>query len=89
MALHPAQTASNFAWTIQPAVMAALISAFHVALAPTLVLAIFARRSAPKPDARRRTMAWLRFSTLSLSKMALLWLRAVRSDNPGAAAICP
>ena len=43
VAVHPADTASSFAWTIQPAVMAALIGAFYIALAPVLVLALFAK----------------------------------------------
>ncbi len=44
VALHPAQTAANFAWTIKPEVMAALIGSFYAALAPVVVLVIFARR---------------------------------------------
>ena len=44
VAWHPALTASNFAWAIRPEVMAALIGAFYVALAPVVVLLIFARR---------------------------------------------
>ena len=44
VAWHPALTASNFAWTIQPEVMAATIGAFYAALAPVMVLAIFVRR---------------------------------------------
>jgi hypothetical protein len=44
VAVHPAETATRFAWTIQPAVMAALFGAFYVALAPVVVLALFARR---------------------------------------------
>ena len=44
VALAPAQTSANFAWTIKPEVMAALFGAFYAALAPVLVLLIFARR---------------------------------------------
>ena len=44
VALDPANTATNFAWTIKPAVMASLIGAFYFALAPVMVLAILARR---------------------------------------------
>ena len=43
VALHPAETATRFAWTIQPPVMAALFGAFYVAVAPVVVLALFAR----------------------------------------------
>jgi hypothetical protein len=44
VALAPAQTGANFAWTIQPEVMAALFGAFYAALAPVAVLLILARR---------------------------------------------
>jgi hypothetical protein len=44
VALHPDQTSINFAWTIKPPVMAALIGSFYAALAPVVVLVIFARR---------------------------------------------
>jgi hypothetical protein len=44
VALHPDQTSANFAWTIKPPVMAALIGSFYAALAPVVVLVIFARR---------------------------------------------
>ncbi len=42
--LRPADTAASFAWTIKPEVMASLIGAFYIALAPVVVLALFARR---------------------------------------------
>ena len=41
--LRPADTAVNFAWTIRPEVMAALLGAFYVALAPSVVLVLLAR----------------------------------------------
>jgi hypothetical protein len=43
VAMRPADTASSFAWTVKPEVMAALIGAFYVALAPVVVLALFAK----------------------------------------------
>ncbi len=43
VALHPDLTAENFAWTIKPAVMAALFGAFYVALLPVAILLLFAR----------------------------------------------
>ena len=43
VALHPAATATNFAWTIKPEVMAATIGAFYASLAPVVVLVILAR----------------------------------------------
>ena len=42
--LQPAATATGFAWTVKPEVMAALIGAFYIALAPLVVLTLFARR---------------------------------------------
>ena len=44
VALRPAETATSFAWNIQPPVMAALFGAFYIALAPVVFLAMFARR---------------------------------------------
>lgn len=44
VALRPAETATSFAWNIQPPVMAALFGAFYLALAPVVFLAMFARR---------------------------------------------
>ena len=44
IARAPADTASNFAWPIQPVVMAAVFGAFYLAVAPTFVVAVRARR---------------------------------------------
>lgn len=44
VALRPAETATSFAWNIQPPVMASLFGAFYLALAPVVFLAMFARR---------------------------------------------
>ena len=44
VAVRPAETATSFAWTIQPAVMAAVFGAFYVALAPVVILALAAKR---------------------------------------------
>lgn len=44
LTLRPADTATGFAWTIKPEVMAATIGAFYLALAPSLLLATFAKR---------------------------------------------
>jgi hypothetical protein len=41
--LRPADTASSFAWTIKPEVMAALIGSFYMALAPVVILALVAK----------------------------------------------
>jgi hypothetical protein len=40
----PANTAANFAWDIQPVVMAAVIGAYYVSAAPLTLLPLFARR---------------------------------------------
>lgn len=40
----PAETATNFAWPIQPVVMAAVLGAFYFAVMITFVLAVSARR---------------------------------------------
>ncbi len=45
--LRPAETATRFAWTIKPEVMASLIGSFYLALAPVMVLALLARRWEP------------------------------------------
>jgi hypothetical protein len=44
IALHPAETATRFAWPVRPAVMAALIGSFYASLVPVVVLALFGRR---------------------------------------------
>jgi hypothetical protein len=41
---EPADTANNFAWPIQPVVMAALLGAFYMAVAPMFVVALVTRR---------------------------------------------
>ncbi|MDX8351275.1 hypothetical protein [Cognatiyoonia sp. IB215182] len=43
VAYDPANSASNFAWSIQPPVTAAMIGGFYLAIAPILILGIFAR----------------------------------------------
>ncbi len=44
VAVRPAETATSFAWTIKPEVMASLFGAFYIALGPVVLLALFARR---------------------------------------------
>src|SRR5205823_11862836 len=44
--------------------------------------------SAPKPALRASTIACARFSTSSLAKMLVMWLRTVLALNPSSAAIC-
>jgi hypothetical protein len=42
--VHPADSATNFAWPIQPVVMAAVLGAFYITSAPLFLLPLFARR---------------------------------------------
>lgn len=42
--IAPANSQSNFAWPIQPVVMAAVLGAFYVSSAPLFLLPLFARR---------------------------------------------
>lgn len=42
--LSPVDSASNFAWPIQPVVMAAVLGAFYITSAPLFLLPLFARR---------------------------------------------
>jgi hypothetical protein len=42
--LFPADTRTNFAWPIQPVVMAALLGGFYITSAPLFLLPLFARR---------------------------------------------
>ncbi len=44
IALHPEATANNFAWNVQPVVMAALLGAYYVSSALLFLLPLFARR---------------------------------------------
>jgi hypothetical protein len=42
--ISPADSATNFAWPIQPVVMAAVLGAFYIISAPLFLLPLFARR---------------------------------------------
>jgi hypothetical protein len=42
--LSPADTETNFAWPIQPVVMAAVLGGFYMTSAPLFLLPLFARR---------------------------------------------
>ncbi len=42
--LHPGDTRDGWAWPIEPVVMAAVFAAFYVAVAPIMLLALFAKR---------------------------------------------
>jgi hypothetical protein len=44
IALHPEATATNFAWNVQPVVMAAVLGAYYVSSALLFLLPLFARR---------------------------------------------
>ena len=42
--LSPADTITNFAWPIQPVVMAAVLGGFYITSAPLFLLPFFAKR---------------------------------------------
>ena len=42
--LAPADTATNFAWPIQPVVMAAVLGAFYITSAPLFLFPLLAKR---------------------------------------------
>jgi hypothetical protein len=44
IALHPEATATNFAWPVQPVVMAAVLGAYYISSALLFLLPMFARR---------------------------------------------
>ena len=44
IALNPAATRTNFAWPVQPVVMAAVLGAYYIASALLFLLPLFARR---------------------------------------------
>ena len=44
VALNPANSAENLAWSVQPPVTAAIIGGFYLAIAPILILGIFAKQ---------------------------------------------
>ena len=44
IALNPAATRTNFAWPVQPVVMAAVLGAYYISSALLFLLPLFARR---------------------------------------------
>jgi hypothetical protein len=68
--LAPANTKTNFAWPIQPVVMAAVLGGFYITTAPLFVLPLFAKRWAM---IRVMILPAALFSTLQLVATFLHW----------------
>jgi len=68
----PGQTAENFAWTIWPTVMAAVLGAFYLATGCALLFALFARRW---EDVRAVVITATIFTTVMLLVTFLHWNR--------------
>jgi hypothetical protein len=70
--LDPANTATNFAWNIQPVVMASVLGAYYIASALLFVLPLFARRW---EMIRVMILPTALFSTAELIATLLHWSR--------------
>ena len=68
--LSPADTATNFAWPIQPVVMAAVLGGFYITSAPLFLLPLFARRW---EMIRPMILPAALFSTVQLAATFLHW----------------
>ena len=68
--LSPADTKTNFAWPIQPVVMAAVLGGFYITSAPLFLLPLFARRW---EMIRAMILPTALFSTVQLGATFLHW----------------
>ena len=68
--LAPADSATNFAWPIQPVVMAATLGAFYITSAPLFLLPLFAKRW---EMIRAMILPSALFSTVQLAATFLHW----------------
>ena len=68
--VRPSSTATNFAWTIKPVVMAASLGAFYIASAPLFLLPMFAKRW---EMVRVMTLPVALFSSIQLLVTFLHW----------------
>jgi hypothetical protein len=66
----PAESATNFAWPIQPVVMAATLGAFYITSAPLFLLPLFAKRW---EMIRAMILPTALFSTVQLAATFLHW----------------
>jgi hypothetical protein len=66
----PADSATNFAWPINPVVMAATLGAFYITSAPLFLLPLFARRW---ENIRAMILPTALFSTVQLAATFLHW----------------
>jgi hypothetical protein len=77
--LSPAETETNFAWPIQPVVMAAMLGAFYISSAPIFVLALFAKRW---EMIRAMILPTALFCTVQLAATFLHWDRFSIGTTP-------
>jgi hypothetical protein len=68
--LAPAETETNFAWPINPVVMAAVLGAFYMTSAPLFLLPLFAKRW---EMIRVMILPTALFSTIQLAATFLHW----------------
>jgi hypothetical protein len=66
----PANSATNFAWPINPVVMAAVLGAFYITSAPLFLLPLFAKRW---ENIRAMVLPTALFSTVQLAATFLHW----------------
>jgi hypothetical protein len=70
IALFPADTETNFAWPIQPVVMASMLGGFYLATSILLILALFTRRW---ENMRLVVLPAVAFTTIELVATFLHW----------------
>ena len=75
----PANSATNFAWPIQPVVMAATLGAFYITSAPLFLLPLFAKRW---ENIRAMILPTALFSTVQLAATFLHWDRFSVGTTP-------
>lgn len=75
----PANSATNFAWPIQPVVMAATLGAFYITSAPLFLLPLFAKRW---ENIRTMILPTALFSTVQLAATFLHWDRFSVGTTP-------
>jgi hypothetical protein len=77
--LAPAETATNFAWPINPVVMAAVLGAFYMTSAPLFLLPLFARRW---EMIRVMILPTALFSTIQLAATFMHWDKFTVGSTP-------
>jgi len=77
--IAPAETETNFAWTIRPVVMAAVLGAFYMSSAPLFLLPLFAHRW---EMIRTMILPVALFSTVQLAATFLHWDKFAVGTTP-------